>query len=102
MRKGTTMALGLEIVTLPVTAKLPSVTVLVATTVHVELPALAPAVPVWLAGATDLSNDQATERSNDAVAVGATSSATERGVGHGAVDVLARVGRRTSRHPRRN
>ena len=47
-----------------------------ATTVHVELPALAPAVPVWLAGVTDLSNDQATVRSNDAVAVGATSSAT--------------------------
>ena len=72
------MALLLAIVTLPATAKPPSVTVLVATTVHVELPALAPAVPAWLAGATDLSNDHTTERLNDAVAVGVTSSATDR------------------------
>ena len=70
------MALLLVIVTLPATAKLLERHGLGGTTVQVELPALAPAEPAWLAGATDLSNEHAIERSNDAVAVGATSSAT--------------------------
>ena len=74
MATGTTKPLLLVIVTVPATPKLPNVTVFVATTVHVELPAFCPAVPVWLAGVTDLSNDQPTVRSNEAFAVVTTSS----------------------------